>query len=239
MKAWYVIYTTKQKLEARECVFNDFLIYPFLKCLAALVRETIDDCIAEFVVGETPLESMKKQLVEEDESSLYLADGLIKLFGLKEVEIVLLETSSHFGCTDSAKIAFDHHKGMYGTLAMLKSIADAFYLGKAETFAKIKVFFVQAAGRRLYLWSMRYVEEGPAYELWLEDVLNFKEKFEEREEMLPRAVSFWWLLKDLVFETTRDIMLLKDEHSKALKNHRFSPLPPPTWPIKSTRPSQS
>ncbi|KAF1798589.1 hypothetical protein FB192DRAFT_1392267 [Mucor lusitanicus] len=225
MKAWYVVYTMKQSLKAQECVFNDFLVFPYTKCLALVVRETIEDCHAEFVVGETPLEAMKKQLDEEDGSSLCFADVVIKLFGLKEAEVVLLDTSSHFGCTDNGKISFDHHKGLFGTLAMLKSIADSYYFGKVETFAKIKVLFLQAAGHRVYAWSMRYVEDGPAYELWLEDVLDIHVKFEEREEMLPRAVSFWWLLKELVAETTKQIMMLRDEHSEELRKHRFSPSP--------------
>lgn len=44
------------------------------------------------------------------------------------------------------KRCYDHHKGLFGSLSMIKTIADEFYLGSIETFSKIKILFVQAAG---------------------------------------------------------------------------------------------
>ncbi|ORE05636.1 hypothetical protein BCV72DRAFT_330383, partial [Rhizopus microsporus var. microsporus] len=37
---------------------------------------------------------------------------------------LLLETSSCFGCNDRSKISFDHHKGSFGVLSMLKTTVD-------------------------------------------------------------------------------------------------------------------
>lgn len=87
-----------------------------------------------------------KQFEEQDESTLYKADGVIKRYSFEELEVLLLETSSHFGSTDKAKSSFDHHKGLFGGLSMPKTIADNFNLGSVESFAKITVLFAHASG---------------------------------------------------------------------------------------------
>ncbi|EIE90517.1 hypothetical protein RO3G_15228 [Rhizopus delemar RA 99-880] len=144
---------------------------------------------------------MKRQLKDHDEVNLYLADGIIKLYKLKKVEVLLLETSSHFGSQDKAKSSFDHHKDLFGVLAMLKTVADEFYLGSVSTFSKLKLFFVHASGKSLYLWSMKFVQEGPAYELWLEGAHEINTSFEEKVEQLPKAITFFWMMKAMPFET--------------------------------------
>jgi hypothetical protein len=122
-----------------------------LEAVAVSLAESVDWCKAGFKPGEAPLLSMSKQLktleLFSDNSYSYLADGIVKLYGLKSLEILLLETSNNFGCNDKPKISFDHHKGLFGTLAMLNNIADEFPLASMETFSKCKVFFVHAAGK--------------------------------------------------------------------------------------------
>lgn len=126
------------------------MIFPFLKAVAEALPSS---CKAEFEVGETPLIAMEKQLKDEDDA-LYHADGILKLYGLKELEILLLETSSFFGCNSGVKKSFDHHKGLFGALAMLKTIADTFYFGSLDTLSKIKILFVHAAGNfGIYMYS--------------------------------------------------------------------------------------
>jgi hypothetical protein len=49
----------------------------------------------------------------------HVADGIIKRYG-SPLEILLLEASGCFGSTERSKIAFNHHKGLFGALAMLK-----------------------------------------------------------------------------------------------------------------------
>lgn len=142
----YKVYSTSQKLESRETVFNDLLVFPFLKAVSEAISECVQDSRAEFEVGETPLIAMKKQLGDTDEATLYCADGIIKLYGMQEVEVLLLETSSFFGCTNSAKKALIITRGSFGTLAMIKTIADVFCFGPLETFGKVKILFVHAAG---------------------------------------------------------------------------------------------
>jgi hypothetical protein len=43
---------------------------------------------------------------------------------LKELELLVLETSSNFIWKEKPKVSFDHYKGLFGALAMLKRIAD-------------------------------------------------------------------------------------------------------------------
>jgi hypothetical protein len=121
------------------------LIVPFLKAVAnAIAKETSSG--AEFKVGEASLIAMKKQLKDNDGANLYKADGIIKLYSLRELEVLLLKTSYHFGSKDKTKSSFDHHKDLFGALSMLKTIADEFYLGTIEVFSRVKVLFVHAAG---------------------------------------------------------------------------------------------
>lgn len=106
----------------------------------------------------------------------------------KEIEIALLETSSHFHSNDKAKSSFGYHKGAYGALAMMKNIADEYCFATAETFCKLKVLFIHAAGKRkknwifyvgldtahlahiisddkVLLWSIRFIQECSMFEM--------------------------------------------------------------------------
>lgn len=78
--------------------------------------------------------------VEKDESSLYYADGIISLHDYEKIEILLLETSKHFDSIHGSKSSFDHHKGLFGSLSLLKAIADTYFFGTMETFSKVNFF---------------------------------------------------------------------------------------------------
>ncbi|KAI8373781.1 hypothetical protein BD560DRAFT_489169 [Blakeslea trispora] len=56
---------------------------------------------SEFTVGEIPLKAMSTQLdsagLYRDDAGQYKVDGIITLYGIHRLEILLLETSSHFG----------------------------------------------------------------------------------------------------------------------------------------------
>lgn len=112
-------------------------------------------CKADFIHGEAYLDSMTKQLKSLgcyiNDKFQYKADSLIKLYGIKKLEILLLETSGSLNNTDKVKINFDHHKGTFRSLALLKCIADGFSFASVEKFKKVKVFFVHAAGNIHFL----------------------------------------------------------------------------------------
>jgi hypothetical protein len=134
--------------DANEDAFDQLFLWTYISAIARNVN--LHDCKADFVLGQPILESMTTQLKTTgayiDDKNQYKSDGIVKLFGIKNLEILVLETSGKFSNRDKTKINFDHHKGMFGSLAMLKCIADAFPFGSVETFCKVKVFFLHAAG---------------------------------------------------------------------------------------------
>ncbi|KAG1053460.1 hypothetical protein G6F43_004462 [Rhizopus delemar] len=169
------------------------------RAISGVVAAEVNECKADFKDGEAQLESMTQQLkasgLYKDNKSQYKADGLIKMDGIKKLEIVLLETSYHFGSKDKCKAAFDHHKGLFGSLSMLKTIADCFSLGTMESFKTVKVFFVQAAETTVYLWSLRFESIACLYEFWLEDRLTIKPSIKDKSEALPGFIRFYWNMK--------------------------------------------
>lgn len=156
-----------------------------------------------------------------DDRTKHKADGLIRMYGYKRLEILLLETSSYFGSTDQPKSKFDHHKSLFGTLAMLKTIADDYQYGALATFQKIKALFVHATDRIVYLWSMSLASEGTIYEFWLEEFLEIKPDIDDRLEAIPNFLQFYWKMKDLSKKASRMVMELKKEHDSTLIEYRF------------------
>lgn len=142
------MYTSHCSFQGSEDAFSEELVKPFINVVARNLKP--DYCKAGFVKGQPVLESMTSQLrlqgVFVDMKSQYKSDGLLKLFGLKEIEVLLVEVSGCFGNTDTSKLRFDHHKGMFGVVAMLKSIADHYSYASIESFENVKVFFLNAAG---------------------------------------------------------------------------------------------
>ncbi|KAG1323295.1 hypothetical protein G6F62_009748 [Rhizopus arrhizus] len=149
---------------------------------------------------------MSKQLEAlpsyEEGNHLYLADGIIRLYGLKSIEVLLLETSGCFSNKDRSKIGFDHHKDLFGAFVMLKSIADEFSLASVNAFKTYKILFVHGSadglGENVYLWSLRFEPKGPIYGLWLEDMLPIKPDIDDKLDTLPSFLRFFWAMKIFV-----------------------------------------
>jgi hypothetical protein len=136
-------------------------IFSFLESVATY----LDDSIAWFKAGfrhrKAPLQAMFNQLKHlefyNEESRCYLANGIIKLYGMQNTNVLLLETSGCFGNTDRSKISFDRHKGLYGALfSMTKSIADKFCKATMLIFSKLKVYFVHAADKIRFLYFLTF-----------------------------------------------------------------------------------
>ncbi|CAO3689774.1 unnamed protein product [Rhizopus stolonifer] len=136
----YNFHTTNVEIKDGKTTFNSIFIYPFLDAVATFLADSVNWSKAGFRRGETPLQSMAKQLktleLYKEENHSYLADGIIKLYGLKGLEVMLLETSGCFASSNRAKHSFDHHKGLFGALSMLKSIANQFNKAIIQTFCK-------------------------------------------------------------------------------------------------------
>ena len=104
----------------------------------------------EFLPGEVFLQSMAGQLKKLDsyneEFNGYKADGVIRVNGIKKLEIVLFETSGGIqGGTDRKK-TFDFHKGMFGLVSMMKALADTYQYATYKSICNVKLYFVHVHG---------------------------------------------------------------------------------------------
>ncbi|CEG68183.1 hypothetical protein RMATCC62417_04495 [Rhizopus microsporus] len=158
-------------------------------------------------------------------SHTYLADGILKLYGLKSVELLLLEASGCYGSSNRAKISYDHHKGFFGGIAMLKLIADQFPLTSSETFSKVKIFFVHGASEQIHLWILRFESQGPLFELWLEDTLVIRPYISDKLEALSSFVKFLGI-KCLLAESVLELKKLKKEHANSLAKNMLTGVNP-------------
>ncbi|KAL0082372.1 hypothetical protein F4703DRAFT_1739373, partial [Phycomyces blakesleeanus] len=98
-----------------------------------------------------------------DKVRLCLADRILRLYGIKQLKVLLIKHFSSFANSDRTKALYDRHKGLFGALAMLKTAVNDFFLASISTFFNLKLFFfVHATEKTIYLWSMRFFEEGQA-----------------------------------------------------------------------------
>ncbi|RCH88793.1 hypothetical protein CU097_004531 [Rhizopus azygosporus] len=185
------IYLAKQDLYDGEATFNSLLIYPFLNAVCIFVADS---------VAETFLKSMIKQLKNSytiSDSCQYKVDGILKVYLDKEIEVALLETSSHFLSKDKAKCSFDHHKSIIGTLVMIKNIVYEYCFAITEAFSKLKVLFIHAADDKALLWSIRF------------------------SVFIPVCITFYLYTKEESRKSSSCVLQLKSEHEEALKKCRF------------------
>ncbi|CAO3657461.1 unnamed protein product [Mucor hiemalis] len=130
----------------------------------ALSIQSTHNCGSDFIPGEAYLCAIKKQLKGivnyKGDRFQYKADGIIKMMNIRNLEILLVETSGPFANTDKTKSNFDYHKGTFATLAMLKTIADEFNYADIDVFVNVKVFFIHATETSIHLWSLCYQKEG-------------------------------------------------------------------------------
>lgn len=79
----------------------------------------------------------------------YNADGKILVEDLS-TEILLSEVSSSYGKNSKGKTSFDHHKAMFGLLAMIRTIAILYKYGSFETFSRLKLHFAHTHGKLIH-----------------------------------------------------------------------------------------
>ncbi|KAF7722075.1 hypothetical protein EC973_003724 [Apophysomyces ossiformis] len=138
------VYLRLPSLSYSESVFNANLIWPCLNACVKFVKEHHNkNCDPYFVPGEESSNAVTTQLqrigAKYDDRYKYNADGVIRLRGLLETEIMIVETSGSFDKRDKTKISFDLHKGMFGLLSMLKTIADKYEYASIESFKELKM----------------------------------------------------------------------------------------------------
>ncbi|KAI8346388.1 hypothetical protein EDC96DRAFT_521552 [Choanephora cucurbitarum] len=216
-------YSLDLKPDASEDAFNQLVVYPLVTVISeSLVTEEYRTC---FIQGQPILESMTRQLklsgLANDDKSQYKTDGLIQITSLKNLEFLLVETSGCFNNKDKIKLNFDHHKGLFGALSMLKCIADDYSFASVDCFTNVKVFFLNAAGNKLYLWGLSYKKEG-LFDLFLEASLSVRPNYEDKEDYLPQLVQFCLIAKSSLQKSIENILVLKQKHCEAKASCRYS-----------------
>ncbi|KAI8091240.1 uncharacterized protein B0P05DRAFT_462896 [Gilbertella persicaria] len=144
------VYMKRPSISRSEVVYNTIMIFPCLEAMLSLMKD--NDFEPYFVPGEDELEAMTKQLKKMggkgDKRKIYKADGVIRLAQEDDLEILVLETAGAFGHDDHAKAAFDNSKGMFASLAMLKTIADKYKFASVTEFKKLRLYLVQPSGKQ-------------------------------------------------------------------------------------------
>ncbi|KAL9537500.1 hypothetical protein MBANPS3_011728 [Mucor bainieri] len=215
------VYKSKIDYNGNEDAFNQSFIWPYLIYMA----RSIENVKSEFLTGQPVLQAMTRQLkavnLYIDDSHVYKSDGLVQLFGEIGREILLLETSGCFKNSDKSKVNFDHHKGVYGLLSMLKGITDDYHFGSLHLFMKVKVFFIHAADEHLHLWSICYQKED-VFDLWREASVHILPDEGDKKLHVPRFMQFLWNTKCLIEESINNIIELKQQHGTNSIEQAFS-----------------
>ncbi|CAO0801821.1 unnamed protein product [Mucor circinelloides] len=90
----YKMYKSPVDYDANEDAFNQLYTWPYLDLIGNSINT--EECKGYFIQGQPILQSMDQQLkatgVSVDDKSQYKTDGLVKLFNLKNLELLLLET---------------------------------------------------------------------------------------------------------------------------------------------------
>ncbi|KAG1144443.1 hypothetical protein G6F37_005081 [Rhizopus arrhizus] len=173
---------------------------------------------------------MDKQLEhignKKDGGHRYLADGVIRTQTFQNAELLLLKTSNEFKNTDKTKKYFDHHKDRFRCLSMLNYIADKHKYAKLSIFLKLKVFFAHAAGDSLSIWTLKFrynneKDEG-FFEMYREKKLKLFERYEDKEDMLPKLMKFSWALGRKPCKQKEGVWILKGGISSYERTGRSS-----------------
>ncbi|KAG1159851.1 hypothetical protein G6F37_004515 [Rhizopus arrhizus] len=98
--------------------------------------------------------------------------------------------------TNEFKLNFDYRKGMFGALAMIKSIADEYEYAPIDQFEKVKVLFLNAA------------------------------ESDDKQYFVPDLIRFCWGSKNIIEKSVESIVALKQGHSQNRAKYRRSSAAP-------------
>ncbi|CAO3649580.1 unnamed protein product [Cunninghamella blakesleeana] len=227
------IYQTLPSLSYSESVLNTKLVFPFMNAIIDYMMDINDTAHSTikpyFIPGEEQLISMTTQLerigTRHDNRYRYNADGIIRLNGLLNLEIMILETSGPYKNDDNSKVSFDIHKAMFGLLSVLKTIADQFEYASLKSFQQLKVFFLHFSGSNCRIWSLRYSENG-VYLFLREDKVILHQTFQEKDDLLLPLFGFFFNLKEKINTCINQLSILQQEHKENKRAFRHNPNSP-------------
>ncbi|KAI9481339.1 MAG: hypothetical protein EXX96DRAFT_481160, partial [Benjaminiella poitrasii] len=135
----------KTLVHSENCFKSDSL-WPAQQAVAAYLRTKGYKAI--FYTREEELEAMTNELEKDgqmDGRFKYYADGILRINNL---EVLIMEVSSAHDKATNVKFSFDHYKGMFGALSVLKNIATRYKYATFGTFKDLKIHFLHAFGKK-------------------------------------------------------------------------------------------
>ncbi|KAI8646534.1 hypothetical protein BD408DRAFT_336494 [Parasitella parasitica] len=145
----------------------------------------------------------------------YKADGMICANDFSSLEILLGEVSSGYGNSDSSKVSFDHYKGMFGILSMMRTVAQTYNKGTIDTFGKLKIHFFHGYGDAIRHWSISMETQG-AFLMNKEQKAVVPVDFKEKDISMIPFIQFYLTLAAGCEESLEVIKQLKEEHKMAV-----------------------
>lgn len=133
-----------------ETSWNQAVLWPVMIACTRYIRRE-DQANMTFVPGEEELYAMTTAGPAES-GAPYYADGVMRMTQKNNIEICLLETSRAQKKASNSKISFDHHKGMFALLSMLKRVATTYNLATYKQLSNLELLFLHAHG--IYSLSM-------------------------------------------------------------------------------------
>ncbi|KAG0165188.1 hypothetical protein DFQ30_008850 [Apophysomyces sp. BC1015] len=157
-----------------------------------------------------------------DSRHKYLADGVVRFD--EDKEILLLETSSAYSTATAEKISFDHHKGMFGLLSMMKTTADQYKYASFEIFRKLKLHFVHVHGTAVRHWTMS-VPDSNIYLMCKEQRAEIPRKFADKGTQSLPFVLLYLNLAAAIQNSVETLSALEASHEEAVRKSRFQRRP--------------
>lgn len=128
--------------------WNQSILWPVLVACSLYLRR-MKAGEATFAPGEEELFSMTVAGPASSRAPYY-ADGVVRLANKSNTEICLLKTSK----TTRAKVSFDHHKGMFALLSMLKWVANQYAMAEYTHLSSLELYFLHAHGNTKDWWLL-------------------------------------------------------------------------------------
>ncbi|KAI7874026.1 hypothetical protein K492DRAFT_222835 [Lichtheimia hyalospora FSU 10163] len=113
---------------------------------------------------------------------------------------------------------------MYGSVAMLKTIADLYKYASFECFKDLKLYFIHMHTKHIRLWSISSPSPG-IFVMTREDKCGIPTAFNDDTHILLDYIRFGWSLKERIEKTLAKIDDLEEAHKVKMKEYRYKKLP--------------
>ncbi|KAG2206736.1 hypothetical protein INT47_003678 [Mucor saturninus] len=147
---------------------------------------------------------LKSTRNSEDQRKIYKADGVVRTTGA--LEILLLETAGPFGHINLPKLSFDNIKGMFGSIPMIKTLADKYRYCSKSKFRKLVV------NDTLRLWSLKHAHKG-TYTFERIAKAEISENYEDRNTCLAELTI---IMKNCLQET---LDAIQEDHNTNMNDY--------------------